>query len=80
MALFGRAEARDFADVYKLAQRFGKERLIEQARALDAGFDLDVLDEMLRTIDRFDDQDIPLAAEELPQVRMFFSDWSTELG
>lgn len=30
-ALFGRAEARDFADIYVLTQRFGKAALIEKA-------------------------------------------------
>jgi hypothetical protein len=40
LARFGRAETRDFADVYVLTQRFGKDALLEQAKALDAGFDL----------------------------------------
>ena len=31
LSLFGRAEARDFADAYVLAHRFGKALLIEQA-------------------------------------------------
>lgn len=61
LALFGRAEARDFADVYLLAQRFGKGLLIEHAQALDPGFDLQVLAHMLRTLDRFEDHEIPVA-------------------
>ena len=80
LALFGRAEARDFADVYLLAQRFGKEVLIEQAQALDAEFDLGVLAQMIRTIDRFGDYEIPLAADELPRLRTFFADWASELA
>lgn len=80
LALFGRAEARDFADVYLLAQRFGKELLIEQAQALDAGFDLKVLAQMARTLDRFDDHEIPLPADQLPDLRRFFAGWASELA
>lgn len=80
LALFGRAEARDFADIYVLTHRFGKATLIEQARALDAGFNLSVLAQMIRTIERFDDQEIPLATDDLPVVRAFFADWASELG
>lgn len=37
-ALFDRAAARDFVDVYLLAQRFGKEVLLARAAQIDAGF------------------------------------------
>lgn len=79
LALFGRAEARDFADVYVLAHRFGKDALIGQAQALDPGFDLDVLAQMIATLSRFDDQEIPLSDEELPLMRQFFEGWANEL-
>jgi Nucleotidyl transferase AbiEii toxin, Type IV TA system len=72
LALFGRAEARDFADVYVLTQRFGKNALLEQAKALDAGFDLQVLAQMMCTIGRFTDDEIPLAASDLPLAKTFF--------
>lgn len=78
-ALFGRAEARDFADVYVLAQRFGKDALVGQAQALDAGFDLDVLAQMMATLGRFDDDEIPLAPEDLALARSFFTSWADEL-
>ncbi len=80
LALFSRAEARDFADVYLLAQRFSKELLIEQAQALDAGFDRKVLAQMIRTLDRFDDHEIPVAADQLPELRRFFAEWASELA
>ena len=79
LALFGRAEARDFADTYLLAQRFGTEALIEQARAIDAGFDLRVLAQMIRTITRFTDDEIPLDANDLPVATSFFTEWAGEL-
>lgn len=79
LALFGRAEARDFADVYLLAHRFGKKALMEHAQALDPGFDLKVLAQMIRTIDRFDASEIPVATDQLPRLRRFFADWTSEL-
>ncbi|MGH3412059.1 MAG: nucleotidyl transferase AbiEii/AbiGii toxin family protein [Marmoricola sp.] len=79
LALFGRAEARDFADVYVLADRFGTQALIEEAQALDAGFDLEVLAQMIGTITRFDDDEIPLAKELRPLARTFFAEWADEL-
>uniref|UniRef100_UPI0013EFA229 nucleotidyl transferase AbiEii/AbiGii toxin family protein n=1 Tax=Protofrankia symbiont of Coriaria ruscifolia TaxID=1306542 RepID=UPI0013EFA229 len=37
LALFGRAEARDFTDVYWLSRRFGKDQLLRLAGAQDQG-------------------------------------------
>jgi Nucleotidyl transferase AbiEii toxin, Type IV TA system len=60
LALFDRAAARDFADVYVLARRFGKDVLLARAGRIDAGFDSTVLASMLATLDRFADSEIPL--------------------
>jgi len=79
VALFGRAEARDFADVYVLARRFGRRALLAHALEVDRGFDRGVLAEMLRTLDRFIDEEIPVAANEVPSLRVFFRDWADEL-
>ena len=38
IALFDRAAARDFVDVYRLAEHFGRQGLLTQARRVDAGF------------------------------------------
>lgn len=54
--------------------------LLEQAQAVHAGFDLGVLAQMIQTIGRFDDSEIPLTPEELPLVRAFFTKWARELG
>lgn len=79
LALFGRAEARDFADVYVLAQRFGKDALLEQAQSLDAGFDPHVLAQMMGTLGRFTDDEIPLTASDVPLAKAFFNAWAEEL-
>lgn len=79
LALFGRAEARDFADVYLLVQRFGKEVLLQQAESLDAGFDHTVLAQMMGTIQRFTDDEIPLGDNDISAARGFFNGWIDEL-
>ncbi len=79
LALFDRAEARDFADVYVLAQRYGKRVLLERAAALDHGLDPTVLGQFMSTLSRFDDPDIPVAAARVAPLRAFFSEWQAEL-
>lgn len=79
LALFGRAEARDFADVFVLAQRFGREALLDTAAVVDPGFDRVVIAQMMRTIDRFADDEIPLSADAVSGVREYFAEWSEDL-
>ncbi len=79
LALFGRAEIRDFSDVFQLAQRFGKDALIAEATTADPGFDPKVLAQMMTTLDRFTDTEFPSADEDIPRIRAFFAHWSDEL-
>ena len=79
LALFGRAEARDFADVYVLARRFDRNVLLEQARSLDAGFDAQVLAQMMGTLGRFADDEIPLSPDDLTLAKDFFNAWAEDL-
>ena len=80
LALSGRAEARDFADVYVLAKRFGKDALVELAVSMDAGFDVAVLAQMLGTLGRFTADELPLGDEDVTAARAFFGSWAMELG
>lgn len=80
LALFGRAEARDFADVFVLAQRFGERALLDQAARIDAGFDERVLAEMLKTLDRFVDTEVPADTDAVAAMREFFAAWAIELS
>lgn len=80
LALFGRAEARDFADVFVLAQRFGKGALLAQAAQIDPGFDERVFSQMLTTLDRFADDALPTDPAQVPAVRSFFANWAAELA
>jgi predicted nucleotidyltransferase component of viral defense system len=52
IALFDRAAARDFADVYTLPARFGKPLLLARATEIDLGFNRHIFADMLRTLDR----------------------------
>jgi nucleotidyltransferase AbiEii toxin of type IV toxin-antitoxin system len=80
VALFDRAEARDFADVFMLADRFGRSELLRWARDFDAGFDVAVFVQMLATLSRFSDVDLPVRLEDVPRLRRFFAGWAQELA
>jgi hypothetical protein len=79
VALFDRAEARDFADVFALAQRYSKDLLIHRAAEIDAGFDPVILSTMLGSLSRFRDDEIPIDAVRLDELRSFFEQWREEL-
>jgi Nucleotidyl transferase AbiEii toxin, Type IV TA system len=81
LALFDRAAARDFADVYVLAHRFGKDVLLARAAQIDAGFDANVLADMIATLDRFADHEIPVPDGSSPaELRTFYTTWRSELA
>lgn len=79
LALFDRAEARDFADVFVLANYFGKELLLARAAELEASLDFAVFAQMMRTIGRFSDQEIPINQSLVQDLRSFFDSWAHEL-
>src|ERR1700722_10099772 len=80
LALFDRAAARDFADIYTLARRFGKEALLARAAQFDAGFDVRALADMIATLDRFTDSDIPIPdGSSAAELRQFYGTWRSEL-
>jgi Nucleotidyl transferase AbiEii toxin, Type IV TA system len=80
LALFGRAEARDFSDVFQLARRYGRKRLLRWAAAEDAGFDTEIFAEMLGSIDRLSDDDLRIGAVDVADLRAYFHDWIGELA
>jgi nucleotidyltransferase AbiEii toxin of type IV toxin-antitoxin system len=81
LALFDRAAARDFADVYALAHRFGKDVLLARAAQIDAGFDATVLASMFATLDRFTDDEIPVSGgTSTAELRTFYVTWRSELA
>lgn len=80
LALFDRAAARDFADVYVLARHFGKAALLARATQIDAGFDPSVLADMIATLNRFTDDELPVPdGSSAADLRAFYAAWRSEL-
>lgn len=80
LALFGRAEARDFVDFAVLEPMFGLDRLCRRAADKDAGFDRGVLDEMLRRVDRIPADEFELDEDGLAALHRSTTRWRTELA
>lgn len=74
LALYGRAEARDFVDVHRLSQRLGLERLCHLAGLKDRGFSTDRLVEAMRGFERHRRQDFDVDDAEFDHLRR----WTTE--
>lgn len=75
LALFDRAEARDFVDVHALVRVHGRERLLELAALKDRGFSWDVFAEMLGTIDRLGREEFEVDDDTLDELRRSFAEW-----
>jgi hypothetical protein len=80
LALFGRAEARDFADVYDLARRYGRDNLLDWAASDDRGFDKQIFADMLASIDRLTDADLPVDSRHASAMRAYFREWAADLA
>jgi len=79
LALFSRAEARDFTDVYALTQKFDRDDIMEAAKMADPGFDLAVFSQMLRAHRRLADDEFPGVGQSADGVRAYFNEWADEL-
>jgi hypothetical protein len=69
LALFGRAEARDFVDLMALEPRYGLEQLCEFALQKDLGFDLGVFADMLARFDRLRRDEFELDDTQYERLR-----------
>lgn len=79
LALFDRAEARDFADVFMLAQRYDTDLLAHRAAQIDPGFDPAALASMIGSLNRFTDEELPISSGEVAALRDFFYRWQRRL-
>lgn len=75
LALFGRAEARDFVDLLAVAERYGLNQLLDLAAEKDRGFDPGVFAEMLNTIDRLPRTAFPLDEAHFEALQVAVSTW-----
>jgi hypothetical protein len=79
LALFDRAQARDFVDVAALVERFGLGRLCELASEKDSGFSRSVLVDMLGSFRRFPPGEFGLSADAYENLARSVEDWRLEL-
>lgn len=79
-ALFSRAAARDFVDVFALSERFSREELYALAADKDTGFVLDRLHESLGTFEHRYRQDFPVSDDEYERLRAWVHQWRSELS
>ena len=84
LALFGRAELRDFLDIYFLVKdRYTKNELIEKSAQKDPGFDLYWLGVAMERINNFSDDspDLHLLTRpcKMNELKEFFSNWRKDI-
>jgi hypothetical protein len=79
LALFGRAEARDFVDVYRLRRFYSRDDLYRFAREKDRGFDLAMFGVAVARIDRHERRDFPVDDASYAAMRDEFADWRKSL-
>jgi hypothetical protein len=75
LALFGRAEARDFVDVYRLRTAYSRADLVRLAAAKDPGFSAERFAEAIGGIDRFERGDFPIDDVAYAELRTEFASW-----
>lgn len=79
LALFSRAEPRDFTDVHAIHQHFPRIELLAQAARADAGFDVSIFVQMVRSHRRLRDEDFPATSVSVLELRAYFDAWAEEL-
>ncbi|WP_420623313.1 nucleotidyl transferase AbiEii/AbiGii toxin family protein [Candidatus Poriferisodalis sp.] len=78
-ALFSRAAARDFVDVYALSARFSRSQLYELAKDKDTGFVLERLHDALGTFEHRYRQDFPVSDDDYERLRTWVHSWRADL-
>ena len=80
LALFGRAEPRDFVDARALAQRFEFSELYQFAASKDPGFSLEHLRDALGVFDHLPRQAFALTDTGYEDLRSWVHAWRTQLS
>lgn len=75
LAIFGRAEARDFYDLAAVEPHYGLERLFALAAEKDRGFSPDVFAEMLLRFERLRREEFDVADGEFAMLRGTVIEW-----
>ncbi len=78
LAVFGRAEARDFMDLMAVEDQFGLDRLLQGAAQKDHGFDLMVFSEMTNRFERLRRDEFPLDNQQYGRLAQLVRLWRTQ--
>lgn len=78
LAIFGRAEARDFADLLALEPRYGLDHLFQLAAEKDRGFSPDVFAEMLGRFTRLRREEFDLDDSAYAKLTQAISRWRAQ--
>lgn len=78
LAIFGRAEARDFIDLVALQQRFGLPHLFHLAKQKDLGFDENIFRQMLDRFDRLTRDEFDVDDDTYARVRTTVDQWKAQ--
>ena len=79
LALFDRAEARDFVDVYVLSKKFGNQKIFDAATQIEVSLNKQILARMMNALDRFSDDELPIDHSEVGALRKYFANWAKDL-
>jgi hypothetical protein len=79
LALFDRAEARDFIDLAAVVDRWGLPHLCRRAKEKDPGFRIELLADQLDRIDRLPAQDFAMTDDARTRLRGVVRLWQLEL-
>lgn len=79
LALFDRAEARDFVDVYVLSKKFGNQKIFDAAAQIEVSLNKEILARMMIALERFSDDELPIDLSEVGALRVHFAEWAKEL-
>ena len=80
LALYGRAEARDYVDVFRIRNFYSRERLCELAREKDRGFVENMFAESLARMQRRDRIEFDVDDATFARLRLEFDGWFLELS
>jgi hypothetical protein len=80
LALFDRAEARDFLDLAELSRSFELQGLLELASEKDTGFDTTGFLEALSSLKRFTAVDFGITEAEYEHLRATVASWRSVVG
>lgn len=75
LAIFSRAEARDFSDLVPLEEAYGLDQLLELASQKDLGFQPKYFAEMLERFDRFRREEFDITDEQFARLKESVARW-----